>query len=280
MERIRFNMKRLSLLTLILLIVINNNMNSQEKETEILIKTSLGNIKVKLYNNTPLHRDNLLKLVDDGTYTDLLFHRVIKDFMIQGGDPESRNASDSAMLGMGDLGYTVDAEFRLPENFHKKGALSAARMGDDINPKKSSSASQFYIVTGKTFTEDQLRMMEKQRFERLKQGIFAELQTVNHDSMKALYKGGDRSAIFEFRNKMQEEAEQKAAGRITEAKFTPEQIEAYTTSGGTPHLDGEYTVYGEVTEGLDIVDMIQNAATKRGDRPVENIRFTMERIKE
>ena len=253
-------------------------MISQEKETEVLIKTTLGNIKIKLYDETPLHRDNFLKLVDDGTYTDLLFHRVIKDFMIQGGDPDSRTASDSAMLGMGDLGYTVNAEFRIPHIFHKKGALSAARMGDDINPEKNSSASQFYIVTGKTFTEEQLRMMEKQRYERLKQSIFGQLQAENNDSIKALYKAGDRTAIFEFRNKLQEEALQKAAERIAETKFTPEQVESYTSLGGTPHLDGEYTVYGEVTEGLDIVDEIQNAATKRGDRPVENIRFTIERI--
>lgn len=252
-------------------------MNAQEKETEVIIKTSLGDIKVKLYNNTPLHRDNFLKLVDDGTYTDLLFHRVIKDFMIQGGDPDSRTASDSAMLGTGDLGYTVDAEFRTPLLFHKKGALAAARMGDDMNPEKSSSGSQFYIVTGKIFTQDQLRMMEKQRYERLKQHIFAELQAENHDSIKALYKGGDRSAIFDFRNKMQEEALEKADARIEETKFTPEQVEIYTTIGGTPHLDGEYTVYGEVIEGMNIVDQIQNATTKRGDRPVENIRFTIER---
>lgn len=252
-------------------------MNSQEKETEVLIKTTLGNIKVKLYNNTPLHRDNFLKLVEDGTYTDLLFHRVIKDFMIQGGDPDSRNAAPSAMLGMGNLGYTVDAEFRIPQLFHKKGALSAARMGDDMNPSKSSSASQFYIVTGKTFTEDQLRMMEKQRYERLKQNIFAELQSANNDSIKALYKAGDRSAIFDFRSKLQEEALTQAQERASEAKFTPEQVEVYTMIGGTPHLDGEYTVYGEVTEGMDIVDQIQNAATKRGDRPVEDIKFTIEK---
>lgn len=253
-------------------------MNPQEKDTEVLIKTSLGNIRIKLYNNTPLHRDNFLKLVDNGTYTDLLFHRVIKDFMIQGGDPDSRNAADSTILGMGDLGYNIDPEFYYPERYHKKGALAAARMGDDINPGKLSSASQFYIVTGKRFSEDQLHQMEKQRFERLKQTIFGELQATNHDSIKALYKTGDRSAISELRSKLQEEATTEAKKRIAETKFTPEQIETYTTLGGTPHLDGEYTVYGEVTEGMDIIGQIQNVATKRGDRPVENIKFTIERI--
>lgn len=270
-------MKRLSLLTLILLIITNSNMNSQEKEIEVLINTSLGTIKIKLYNSTPLHRDNFLKLVDDGTYTDLLFHRVIKEFMIQGGDPDSRNASDSAMLGMGDLGYTVNAEFRLPELFHKKGALAAARMGDDVNPSRSSSASQFYIVTGKTFPDSLLRQMEKQRFERLKQSIFAELQSSNYDSLKALYKTGDRPGIIEFKNRLQDEAMIEANNRVSETKFSPEQIDIYSTIGGTPHLDGEYTVFGEVTEGLDIIDLIQDTPTKRGDRPVKNIKFTIRR---
>ena len=272
-------MKRLSLFALILITIINS-MAAQEKEATVLIETNLGNIKIKLYNETPLHRDNFLKLVDEGVYKDLLFHRVINDFMIQGGDPDSRTASDSAFLGGGDLGYQIDAEFRIPLLFHKKGALAAARTSDDINPEKASSASQFYIVTGKTFTIEQLKMMEKQRFERLKQSIFSELQRTYNDSIKELYKAGDRSAIFEFRNKMQVEAEEKAKERITETIFTPEQIEAYTTVGGTPHLDGDYTVYGEVVEGMNVVCKIQKVETKRGDRPTEDIRFTITRIKE
>lgn len=270
-------MKRLSLCILIMLITINK-MSSQEKEIMVLIETSLGDIKVKLYNETPLHRDNLLKLVDDGVYKDLLFHRVIKDFMIQGGDPDSRNASDSAMLGEGNLGYTVEAEFRTPQLFHKKGVLAAARLADIMNPNKESSASQFYIVTGSVFSEDQLRMMEKQRYERLKQSIFKELQAENSEELKKFYRLNDKEAMAEFRIQMQVQAEEKAQERIEETKFTPEQREAYMTIGGTPHLDGDYTVFGEVVEGMDVVDKIQSVPTNRGDRPKENIKFTITRI--
>ncbi|MFV0468526.1 MAG: peptidylprolyl isomerase [Dysgonomonas sp.] len=253
-------------------------METEAKEKLVLIETTCGNIKIKLYDETPLHRDNFLKLVKNGTYKDVLFHRVIKDFMIQAGDPDSRTASDSAMLGEGDLEYTIPAEFRLPNLFHKKGALAAARQADNVNPKKESSASQFYIVTGKIFSEDQLQQMEKQRFERLKQSIFNELQTVSRDSIKSLYASGDKSALSDLRSKLQTETEEKANIRKQETIFTPEQRNIYTSIGGTPHLDGAYTVFGEVVEGMDIVDKIQNAAVNGHDRPLENIRIISAKV--
>lgn len=145
----------------------------ETNETQVLMKTNLGNIKLKLYNETPQHRDNFIKLVKEGTYNGLLFHRVIKDFMIQGGDVTSKDAPMSKQLGAGDLGYTVPAEFVYPKYFHKKGALSAARTSDEVNPERESSASQFYIVTGKVYSDSELAQMEKQKEGRLKQSIFA-----------------------------------------------------------------------------------------------------------
>ena len=192
-----------------------------EKETKLKIETSAGDITVKLYNETPKHRDNFIKLVEDGTYEGTLFHRVIKDFMIQAGDPESKNAPKGKMLGAGDVGYTVPAEFVYPKYFHKKGALSAARQGDNVNPKKESSGCQFYIVTGKFFTEMELDKMTKEK------GI----------------------------------------------EFTPEQKEAYMLEGGTPHLDGNYTVFGEVIQGMKVVDKIQFVETNAEDRPTKNIKI-------
>ncbi len=204
--------------------------------TTVLMKTNLGNIKLKLYNETPQHRDNFIKLVKEGTYNGLLFHRVIKDFMIQGGDVTSKDAPMSKQLGAGDLGYTVPAEFVYPKYFHKKGALSAARTSDEVNPERESSASQFYIVTGKVYSDS-----------------------------------GDKAELAIIRDTLVGKTELEAEKRKEEAKLTPEQREAYKTIGGVPFLDNEYTVYGEVVEGLDVVDAIQNVKTNRQDRPLENV---------
>lgn len=167
----------------------------ETNETQVLMKTNLGNIKLKLYNETPQHRDNFIKLVKEGTYNGLLFHRVIKDFMIQGGDVTSKDAPMSKQLGAGDLGYTVPAEFVYPKYFHKKGALSAARTSDEVNPERESSASQFYIVTGKIYSDSELAQMEKQKEGRLKQSIFARLQKENAAKIKAAYQSGDKAEL-------------------------------------------------------------------------------------
>lgn len=190
------------------------------KETIILMSTTLGDIKLKLYNETPKHRDNFIKLVNEHYYDSTLFHRVIQGFMIQGGDPNSRKAAPGVMLGNGETGYTIPAEFN-PMLFHKKGVLAAARQGDEVNPKKESSGCQFYIVQGKPCTNADLDNYESR--------------------MKT--------------------------------KFTPEQRKAYTTIGGTPHLDGNYTVYGEVIEGLDVVDKIAATPVDQMTRPVKDVRI-------
>lgn len=192
----------------------------KEKETMIELKTEFGTMKIKLYNETPKHRDNFIKLAKEGYYDGLLFHRVMKNFMIQGGDPNSRGASESAMLGSGGPGYTIPAEFN-SALVHKKGALAAARQGDQVNPKKESSGSQFYIVQGDKQTDGALDNTERQ----------------------------------------------------VKIKYTPEQREAYKTIGGTPFLDMNYTVFGEVTEGLEVVDKIAAVQTKPGDRPVKDVKI-------
>ncbi|MBQ9417028.1 MAG: peptidylprolyl isomerase [Bacteroidales bacterium] len=193
---------------------------TEAKGTRVALETNYGKIVVLLYNDTPKHRDNFLKLVKNGTYDGLLFHRVIRNFMIQGGDPDSRTAKAGQPLGSGTLGYTIPAEFRA-NHFHKKGALCAARQGDNVNPKRESSASQFYIVQGNVWNIQQLNMMEQQMGKH----------------------------------------------------FTAEQRKVYTTLGGTPHLDGEYTVFGEVVEGMEVVDRIASVSCDRMDRPIEDVRI-------
>ena len=243
-----------------------------DKETLVKIETTAGDIKVKLYNETPKHRDNFIKLVKDGMYEGTLFHRVIKDFMIQAGDPDSKNAPKGKMLGAGDVGYTIPAEFVYPKFFHKKGALSAARQGDNVNPKKESSGCQFYIVTGKVYNDSTLLSMESQMNENKINVIF---NTLAQKHMKEIYKmrkANDEDGLYDLQEKLFAEAQEMAA-KQPEFHFTPEQIEAYTTVGGTPHLDGEYTVFGDVVEGMDVVDKIKQVKTDRSDRPEEDVKI-------
>jgi peptidylprolyl isomerase/peptidyl-prolyl cis-trans isomerase B (cyclophilin B) len=199
---------------------------AQEKETKILINTDKGKITVKLYNETPQHRDNFIKLVNAHQYDGLLFHRVIRQFMIQAGDINSKNAPAGQKLGDGDLDYTIPAEIVYPRYFHKNGQLCAARTGDDLNPEKASSASQFYIVTGKFYTENELNKMEQER----------------------------------------------------NIKLTPEQRQSYMTEGGSPHLDGAYTVFGEVLKGMKVVDKIQFVLTDMNDRPLKDVKIKSMKI--
>lgn len=237
----------------------------------VAMNTSLGTIKLKLYNDTPQHRDNFVKLAKAGQYDGLLFHRVIKDFMVQGGDVTSKDAPMNKQLGAGDLGYTVPAEFVYPARFHKKGALSAARTGDEVNPERASSASQFYIVTGKVYSDAELNQMEKQKESRLKQAIFARLQTENKTKVMELYRSGNKDELAILRDTLIGKTELEAEKRKDEAKLTAEQREAYKTVGGVPFLDNEYTVYGEVTEGIEVVEAIEKSKTNKQDRPMENI---------
>lgn len=188
-----------------------------KKQIQILIETEFGNMTAVLYNETPQHRDNFIKLIKQGWYNGSIFHRVIKNFMIQGGGKDSQ---------VNDPGYTVPAEF-VPQYFHKKGALAAARKSDQVNPKKASSGSQFYIVQGQIMKDQQLEMFEKQ----------------------------------------------------TNKKISPERRAAYKTIGGTPHLDDDYTVFGEVIKGLEVIDKIAAVQTGPGDKPVKEVKMKITVIK-
>lgn len=211
------------MLMILLATVSANAQKSKKKNTRsnmIEMQTTAGRLVIELYDQTPQHRDNFIKLAESGYYDSLLFHRVINQFMIQGGDPDSKNAPKGKQLGQGGPGYTVPAEF-VDSLLHVKGALAAARTGDMVNPTKASSGSQFYIVQGRVFSDSELNN-------------------------------------FEMRS-----------GR----KYSEAQRELYKTVGGTPHLDGAYTVYGRVVEGLDVIDKIASSPTAPGDRPVEDVRI-------
>lgn len=235
---------------------------------KVRIQTTLGDITVRLYDETPLHRDNFVKLAKEGFYDGTLFHRVIKDFMIQGGDPDSKGAPAGKMLGVGGPDYTIEAEIK-SGLYHKRGALAAARQGDEVNPERRSSGSQFYIVWGQVYNEGQLRQFSKQMEMQQMQAVFNALAKEHHDEIMQMRRERNRAGLQELQEKLAAEAE--AQVKAQGAGMTDEQRAIYSTVGGTPHLDGQYTVFGEVEEGLDIVEMIQQAATARGDRPVDDI---------
>ena len=249
----------------------SKNSTNMEKRTQVKIETTMGDIVVELYNETPKHRDNFIKLAKEGVYDSTLFHRVIRQFMIQAGDPESKHASDTAQLGGGDVGYTIPAEFE-PKFFHKKGALAAARMGDDVNPERESSGCQFYIVTGRKFREAQLLDMAGQKNNARMDTIFNQLARKHMKEIYKLKKANDQDALLELQDSL--EAQAYAIYKEEEPfMFTPEQLSAYSTIGGAPHLDGAYTVFGQVVSGMETVEKIEGTKTGKADRPVENVRI-------
>ena len=237
---------------------------------KVHIHTSLGDIVVRLYDETPKHRDNFVKLASEGYFDGTLFHRVIKDFMIQGGDPDSKGAPAGKNLGTGGPDYTIPAEFVYPQLFHKRGALSAARTSDEVNPNRESSGSQFYIVWGKQYKPGELKQMERQLAMQQEQGVFNRLVAENRPKIMDLRRKRDQAALQELQDDLIAQTHAICAEQGT-MKFTDEQVQVYTTLGGTPFLDNQYTVFGEVEEGLDVVEQIQNVATGRNDRPVEDV---------
>lgn len=238
------------------------------------LKTTMGDIYVDLYNDTPLHRENFLKLVGEGFYDGVLFHRVIDNFMVQTGDPSSKEAVAGQSLGSGDPGYTIEAEIDYPKHYHKYGALAAARTGDNVNPEKRSSGSQFYIVTGNKYSERQLESMESNKLNKEMQSYFQNLAMQYRDSIQKMQAAGDHDGLEALRQQLIQ---------VTEEHVKPspisDQIKAdYVEKGGTPHLDGGYTVFGEVIKGMDVVEKIQKAETDSFDRPKEDIRIISAKV--
>lgn len=252
----------------------NKTSETNKMATKVRIKTTEGDIVIRLYDETPKHRDNFLKLVKEGFFDGTLFHRVIKDFMIQGGDPDSKSAKPGQMLGEGGPGYDIDAEIVYPQHFHKRGALSAARLGDNVNPERKSSGSQFYIVWGRTFNDGELKQMERQMVMMHEQAIFDSLSMQHRAEIMQLRRNRDQAGLQALQEQLVNQTKELSKTSPAPA-FTAEQREVYTTVGGTPHLDNQYTVFGEVVEGLDVVERIQNTATDRSDRPTTDVSMTM-----
>lgn len=247
---------------------------AQEKRVQFVIETPYGNMKGELYNETPQHRDNFIKLVNDGWYEDSPFHRVINQFMIQGGSNKD---------GRQDPGYTVPAEFMPQKYVHIKGALAAARQGDQVNPTKASSGSQFYIVQGRKTPAAQLTSLENQINQAAKGPYISEY--ITRPECADIYRKVDslqRSRDINGLNAIGDEIWNKLVKEGVDYKefhYTAEQKAAYETQGGTPHLDGGYTVFGQITEGLDVIDKIAAVETARGDRPIEKLSMKIKILK-
>lgn len=242
----------------------------------VLVSTTLGDIKIKLYDDTPLHRDNFLKLVKEGFYEGLLFHRVINNFMIQAGDPDSKDAQPGKMLGAGNPGYTVQAEIDYPNHYHKYGALAAARTGDAANPERRSSGSQFYIVTGQKVAPAQLEAIAQQAVMPERTKLFRQLASEYSDSIMNMQKAGDQEGLTRLQQQLIAKVETEIPSQPLDQKIAND----YTTIGGTPHLDGQYTVFGEVIEGMDVVEKIQKVETDNNDRPREDVKILSVKILE
>jgi len=271
-------MKTISFATLIISLLLFSSCSGKKGKTEgssagsgdyyVTLKTTMGDITFRLYNETPLHRDNFIKLAKEDFYNGVLFHRVIRSFMVQTGDPGSKHAKKGEMLGNGGPGYTIPAEIR-PDLFHKRGAVAAARLGDMQNPEKASSGSQFYIVQGKKFSDAELDQAEKRIDVMMRNAVY-------YHFIKKLTKEAADSGEVPDQAYIQQEAMLEATdsiGKITPYHFSAEQRAVYKNTGGAPHLDGNYTVFGEVTEGMDVVDRIAAVPVDKNDRPYEDIRI-------
>ncbi|WP_421977279.1 peptidylprolyl isomerase [Roseivirga seohaensis] len=250
-----------------------------EMDEVVVISTPYGDMTAVLYDDTPLHKANFLSLAKEGKYDSVIFHRVIENFMIQTGDLSTGTQEK-------DANYRIDAEF-LPEKYiHVKGALAAARMGDNVNPQKQSSGSQFYIVDGEVYDQAGLQTRADRREYLKLNGLFDRMRKMDkyielnekynyhinkyQEDTTYDFQQAQRELVFNSKNLIEEEF-----GPQVDPGFTTQQVEAYTTVGGAPHLDGEYTVFGQVVEGLDVIDKIAAVETNRRDKPTEDIRMTI-----
>lgn len=259
------------------------NGQNGEKETEVLLETTAGDIRIKLYNDTPGHRDNFIKNVKDGMYNDVTFHRVIRNFMIQTGDPDTRKGNfpkvepEDSITPDGEaittqLGPSIPAEIVYPKYFHQKGVVAAAREGDDINPERRSSQYQFYIVTGKFQNEEQLVAIEDSRYQWAVANRIEELMRENSEELESLRIARDTKQYNKLRDKINSQATAEIAANPPKG-FTQEQKRLYRSRGGAPWLDGEYTIFGEVVEGMKTVQTIERVRTGKDDVPLQEIRI-------
>jgi cyclophilin family peptidyl-prolyl cis-trans isomerase len=244
---------------------------AQNKDHVVTIKTSYGDMIAILYDETPKHKENFIKLAKEHYFDSILFHRVIQGFMIQGGDPDSKNAQPGQPLGRGGPGYTIDAEFN-PKFFHHKGALSAARLGDAQNPSKASSGSQFYIVQGSKLTEAEIKMDQEKLNQALQQFFQDPANRAAYDSGALIYNTGDMKLYQDYIMGLKPRIE-RTTGISTQKEVSPEILQAYTTIGGAPTLDGGYTVFGKLIKGEDVIDKIAAVAKGAGDRPLDDVRM-------
>lgn len=274
---IKFGIAAVLFLGIVAFVMPTKETPKKMKNPVVTFETNFGTIKIKLYNETPLHRDNFVKLAEEGYYDSLLFHRVIGNFMIQAGDPNSKGAAAGTMLGTGGPGYTIPAEFNT-NLIHKKGALAAARLGGPQNPKKESSGSQFYIVVGQQVPVEQLDAMEANKADQAKAELIQNLlykpenKAVLQELIQ-LQQANDRDSFMAKYNAFADQNKDTLA-TIKTIFYTKEQKDIYSTIGGTPHLDMDYTVFGEVIEGLDVVDKIAVVKTDRANRPLEDVIIT------
>ena len=271
-------MRKCIFLFIISILIISDSCAVQKsKGTLVLLETTYGDITVRLYPETIKHHDNFVKLVNAGFYNGVLFHRVIAGFMIQAGDPESKKAKEVTLLGSGDVGYTIPAEFIYPRYYHKRGALCAAREGDESNPLKASSGCQFYIVRGKIYTDSGLDSIETNNKQKLEFKLFQEIVKTKMDEVNKYRLEHNQSKL----NVLQDSVLTVVHARMDKNptyKFTEQQRLDYKNMGGSPHLDGEYTVFGEVTEGMDVVEKISKAKTGSNDRPITDIKVIKAKV--
>jgi len=252
-------------------------MSCGEQVDVVTIKTSYGDMVAILYDETPKHKENFLKLVDQKFFDSTLFHRVMEGFMIQGGDPDSKKAQPGQMLGQGGPGYTIPAEIN-PKFFHDKGALAAARLSDEMNPNKESSGSQFYIVQGSVIPEDEQKIDEQQIQMGLQQMYQGGKYQSFFDSLQMFFTNGDMAG-YQEKILGSRALIEKATGVKTTKEVSPDQLKAYSTVGGVPFLDGNYTVFGHLVSGLDVLDKIVAVQKDQANRPLEDIRMTVTKSK-
>ena len=273
----------LSLVAVLLLTATSCNGQNDEPETEVLLETTAGNIRIKLYNDTPLHRDNFIQNVRDGKYDGVTFHRIIRNFMIQTGDPNTRPGYEddlqAANEGTAQPTPTVEAEILFPTHFHRRGVVAAAREGNDVNPTRASDAYQFYIVTGKFQNEQQLATIELARKDARIEERYFQLMEEHEEELDKLRKARNTNEVSRILEQLLDQARAEI-DQLPASTFQYSNLmqRAYRSSGGAPWLDGEYTIFGEVVEGMKIVLDIEKAKTDGNDRPLKDIRIVKARV--